>query len=76
MCVEEAIIHCYLDHELSSDIFDPISSRISSCSDCDASLLKAMEEATLVDFALAYEMALLVPSERLGLLIEAIISAE
>jgi hypothetical protein len=37
--------------------------------------LKAKEEAAVVEFALAYEMALPVPTERLGARIEAAISA-
>ena len=74
MCLSESIIHCYLDHELSAEMIDNVRGLISSCSECDAALLKAKEEATVVDFAWAYEMALLVPTERLRARIEAAIS--
>ena len=74
MCLSESIIQCYLDHELSAEMIDNISAHISSCSDCDAALLKAKEEAAVVEFALAYEMALPVPTERLCARIEAAIS--
>lgn len=75
MCISESTIHCYLDHELSAQMIDNVSAHISSCSECDAALLKAKEEAAVVEFALAYEMALPVPTERLGARIEAAISA-
>ena len=74
MCLLESIIHCYLDHELSAEMIDNVSAHISSCSKCDAALFKAKEEAAIVEFALAYEMALLVPTERLRARIQAAIS--
>lgn len=73
MCLSESIIHCYLDHELSAEMIDNVNAHISSCSECDAALFKAKEEATVVEFALAYEMALFVPTERLRARIEAAI---
>lgn len=74
MCFSESIIHCYLDHELSAVMIDNVSAHISSCSECDAALSRAKEEARVVEFALAYEMALLVPTRRLRARIEAAIS--
>ena len=66
MCLPESIIHCYVDHELSFEILDNMTRHISSCSECDEALQKAMEEAALLDFALAYEMTLPGPTERLS----------
>ena len=75
MCLPESIIHCYLDHELSSEIIDKITLHISSCSECDAALIKAKEEAALLEFALTYEMTLPVPTKRLGARIKVAILA-
>ena len=74
MCFSESIIHCYLDHELSAVMIDSVSAHISSCSECDAALSKAKDEARVVEFALTYEMALSVPTKRLRARIEAAIS--
>ena len=70
MCLWESIIHCYLDHELSPVIIDNVSAHISSCPKCDAALVKAKEEAALVESALDYEMAQPVPTGRLRARIE------
>ena len=74
MCLSESIIHCYLDHELSAEVIENVSAHISSCSKCDVAFSKAKGRAALVEFVLTYEMALPVPTERLGARIKAAIS--
>lgn len=73
MCLPESIIHSYLDQELSFEMIDSANLHIRSCSECDVALVKAKEEAALVQLALAYEMALPVPTQRLDARIKAAI---
>jgi len=75
MCLSESIVQCYLDHELSTEMRDRITVHINSCPMCRVAFTKAKEEATLVESALALEMTLQVPTDRLWARIEAAILA-
>lgn len=46
-----------LDHELSAQMIDNVSAHFGSCSECDAALLKAKEEAALVELRTARSFA-------------------
>lgn len=75
MCLPESIVQCYLDQELSLETIERITAHVNACSRCDAAVTDAKEETAIVELALAFEMDLQVPTNRLWARIEAWILA-
>ena len=75
MCLPESTVQCFLDQELSVDSLKTVKAHVNSCSKCDCAVIKAKEEAAIVQFALGFEMAEPVPTAKLLARIQAAISA-
>ena len=74
-CLPESTVQCFLDHELSFASVNRISTHLKTCSRCDRAVTRAKEEADLVQFALSFEMAELVPTAKLFARIKAATAA-
>ena len=75
MCLPESIVQCFIDQELSFESLNRISAHVKACSRCDRAVIRAKEEASLVQFVLSFEMAEPVPTAKLLTRIKAAISA-
>jgi len=66
MCLTESLVQCYMDRELANDLLAQAMAHLDECSKCKSNLDQAMIEEKLVRRALAYEMALPIPTVQLN----------
>ena len=72
MCLTDSIVQCYIDEELGEAMSATLG-HIETCSRCSLAVDEAMTEQYIVRSALAHEMELPVPTERLRARIDRVI---
>jgi hypothetical protein len=73
-CVEEGILQSYFDDELSLEMMESVGLHLTSCLACKRAARELESESLLLSEALAPELALSVPTERLRHRIDAAIA--
>jgi hypothetical protein len=73
-CLDEGILQSYFDGELSSDRMESVTAHLASCLNCSAVARDLERENNLVATALAAELDLRVPTERLRQRIDAAVA--
>jgi hypothetical protein len=70
LCLDEGILQSFYDGQLEPEVLEQVSSHLASCSVCKESARQVESEMELTSGALAAELSMSIPSERLRIRID------
>ena len=73
-CLDEGMLQCYFDGELSTSLMESATAHLSSCVTCAAAARELEAENTLLSEAFAFELDEPVPTERLRRRVDAAVA--